>query len=438
MNVSVLGLGHVGLVTAACFAEIGHDVVGVDASEERIADLRSGRMPFHEPGLEPLVRAGIAAGRLRFTRGVADAVAHAEVLFVCVGTPQAADGSPDLRQLEELTTAVAAAHVDGRRILVEKSTVPVTTGERVARTLERAGAPTGVEVVSNPEFLREGTAIDDTMRPARIVIGTSSPDAADRVLDVYRPILERSGCHVIRTDVRTAELIKHASNAFLATKISFINAVAEVCERAGADVEAVAEGVGLDPRIGRDFFRAGIGYGGACLPKDVAGFVAMARSLGCDLALLGEVQRLNDRALDRVIEKLRAELWHLSGKTIAVLGLAFKAGTDDLRESPAIRLIERLRAEGGRVVAFDPAAMPAAKDAVPDLPLAPSPIEAARDADAVVIATEWPEFRSLDLAGLRQAMRFPLVVDGRNLFAPDEMREAGFHYASVGRPAVAP
>ncbi len=437
MRVGVLGLGHVGLVTAACLAELGHTVTGSDADPERLEDLRHGRVPFYEPGLEELVGSGLRLGRLRFTDNVGENVGSSAVLFICVGTPNGADGAPYLLQVERLAQDMAE-HLEGYRVIVEKSTVPVTTGERLARTLERHRGRRDFDVVSNPEFLREGSAVEDTMRPARIVIGAAWERAADVVEEVYRPIVEATGCPVIRTDVRTAELIKHASNAFLATKISFINAIAEVCEEACADVEVVAEGIGLDPRIGRAFLGAGIGYGGSCLPKDVSGFVAMARELGCELSLLDEVRRVNDRAPSRIVDKLRDELWHLEGKTVAVLGLAFKAGTDDVREAPALRLIDALTAEGTNVAAYDPAAMPAAKELLPRVRLATSPADAATDADAVVIVTDWDEFRTIDLEELRSVMRFPIVVDGRNLFAPETMRRAGFHYASVGRPAVSP
>jgi UDPglucose 6-dehydrogenase len=436
MRVAVLGLGHVGVVTAACLAHLGHEVTGVDADEERVAALRRGHVPFHEPGLEELVAEGLANGRLTFPERLRDAVGSAEILFVCVGTPSRSSGAADLVQVERLTLDVAE-YLDPAAIFVEKSTVPVTTGERVARTLARLRGRADVDVVSNPEFLREGYAIEDTLCPSRIVVGSASERATAMLLELYRPITDATDCPVIVTDVRTAELIKHASNAFLATKISFINAIAEVCDRAGADVEVVASGIGADPRIGSSFLRAGIGYGGSCLPKDVAGFAAMARELGCDLALLDEVRRINDRAPERLVNALRDELWHLDGKTVAVLGLSFKEGTDDVRASPALALVESLRREGARVVGFDPAAMHAAKQIVPEVHMASSALDAASGADALVIATAWPEFAALDLAELRSALRFPIVVDGRNVLDPDAMRRAGFTYRSVGRPAVA-
>jgi UDPglucose 6-dehydrogenase len=434
MKVGIVGLGHVGLVSAACFAHVGHQVVGVDSQAERIEDLHKGIMPFFEPGLAEMVAAGAASGRLSFAYDAAAALNGTALVFICVGTPSKPNGAADLVQIERLTSDIADL-VRDEQVLVEKSTVPVKTGARVAQTLQRLGA-LQVEVVSNPEFLREGSALKDTLQPDRIVIGSPSPRATKLLSDFYAPIIEKSGCPLVVTDVGTAELIKHASNAFLAMKISFINAVAEVCEATDADVQTVSLGMGLDPRIGISFLQAGVGYGGSCFPKDVAAFAALADSFGIDFGLLEAVQRINERAAERLLSKLSAELWHLEGKKIAVLGLAFKPGTDDLREAPALRIIQRLLAEGSEVIAYDPAAMTKAKELLPDASFAESALDAMQGADAAVFLTDWDEFRALDPRAMKNALRFPIVVDGRNLFALDPLREAGLTYISMGRPPV--
>ncbi|MDP9227420.1 MAG: UDP-glucose/GDP-mannose dehydrogenase family protein [Actinomycetota bacterium] len=434
MKVGIVGLGHVGLVSAACFAHMGHRVVGVDSQSETIEGLQKGIMPFFEPGLGEMAAAGVTSGRLSFARDAAAAVDGTDLVFICVGTPSKPSGAADLVQIERLTSDIAQLIRDDQ-VLVEKSTVPVKTGERVAQTLQRLGA-LKVEVVSNPEFLREGSALEDTLNPDRIVIGSSSPRATELLSDFYAPIIAKSGCPLVVTDVETAELIKHASNAFLAMKISFINAIAEVCEATEADVQTVALGMGLDPRIGASFLQAGVGYGGSCLPKDVAAFAALAGSLGIDLGLLRAVQEINGRAGERLLTKLSAELWHLEGKKIAVLGLAFKPGTDDLREAPALRIIHRLLGEGSEVVAYDPAAMTKAKELLPTATFAESALDAMNGAHAAVFLTDWEEFRALDPREMKEALRFPIVVDGRNLFGLDPMRQAGITYISMGRPTV--
>ncbi|CAN5231205.1 UDP-glucose/GDP-mannose dehydrogenase family protein [soil metagenome] len=435
MRVGVIGLGHVGLVSAACFAHLGHEVVGVDADAERVEGLRQGRLPFFEPGLAELLEEGLSSGRLRVREEVEAAVRASPIVLICVGTPSRPSGEADLVQVERLAREIAG-HLEGYRVLAEKSTVPIRTADRIARTVSRSAGDRPFDVISTPEFLRQGSAIADTLEPDRIVIGSGSRRATDIALQLYRPIIERSGCPVILTDVGTAELIKHASNAFLATKISFVNALAEVCERTGADVDDVARGMGLDPRIGPAFLRPGIGYGGSCLPKDVAAFQALAEQVGTGFRLLAEVQAINERGPARVVEKLRQELWHLEGKAVAVLGLAFKPGTDDLRGAPSLKLIEALQAEGADLVAFDPVAMPAAKHVLSNVRFASSALEAATGADAAVFVTDWNEFRGLDLDALRAAMRLPVIVDGRNLFRPEEMRRAGFAYHSIGRVPV--
>ncbi|HVM35645.1 MAG TPA: UDP-glucose/GDP-mannose dehydrogenase family protein [Actinomycetota bacterium] len=436
MKVGIVGSGHVGLVSAACFAHIGHDVVAVDALPEKIDGLRRGIMPFFEPGLAELVETGKASGRLRFCHGIEDAISDADAVFICVGTPAKPSGEADLSQVEGVAHELAM-HLNGHYVaLVEKSTVPVTTGRRLSEMLRMLGVD-DVDVVSNPEFLREGSAVSDTLDPDRIVIGSDSQRATNILLDLYRPITEQSNCKVVVTDVPTAELIKHASNAFLATKISFINAVADICEATGGDVETVASGIGLDSRIAASFLDAGLGYGGSCFPKDVAAFAALADQVGCNFDLLREVQKINAERPIRLVNKLRALLWHLKDKRIAVLGLAFKPGTDDLREAPSIAVIRQLLDEGATVSAYDPVAMPAAKEVLPSsVTMSASALEAMTGADAAVFVTEWREFAALDPAEMKAALRFPIVLDGRNLFALETMRGHGLTYVSVGRATV--
>jgi UDPglucose 6-dehydrogenase len=352
MQVSVIGAGHVGLVTAACLARIGHDVVANDDDQAKLERLRAGRPWFHEPGLPELLAETIDAGRLRFTADKGEAVRHGEVIFICVGTPSRADGSPNLQYLEAVAREVAKALPAGSfRLVCEKSTVPVQTGDRVAQVIAREGPPQAAyEVASNPEFPREGSAVHDTLNPDRIVVGTDTERGAALLAELYRPIVEATGCELLATDRATAELIKHASNAFLATKISFINTVAAICERSGADVALVARGMGLDPRIGPQFLEAGAGYGGSCFPKDVAAFAHRSAELGVDFGILRETARVNLAARQRVLDKVRDALWHLAGKRVGVLGLAFKPETDDLREAPAMDVVQGLLAEGAEVV----------------------------------------------------------------------------------------
>ncbi len=438
MRVSVIGTGHVGLTTAACLAHMGHDVLGVDDDVEKAAAIERCEVPFHEPGLSELVREGLDSGRLRVSTDPAAAAPHGEVVFICVGTPTRESGEADLDQVERVARIVARS-LEGYTVIAEKSTVPVETGEWIRRTLEREARP-GAEfdVASNPEFLREGRAVNDTLEPNRIVVGSDSPRAIERLHEVYRPILDRSGSPFVVTDLATAELIKHASNAFLATKISFINSIADICERTGADVETVAAAMGLDQRIGPSFLRAGIGYGGECFPKDVRAFRHRADELGVDFGLLAEVELVNEARIDAFVEKVRGALSNLEGRHVALWGLSFKPETDDLRNSPALELARRLVAGGARVTAYDPVAMPAAKPLLPDVELAPDPYDAARGADCLAVCTEWSVFATADLERLRAEMAHPVVVDGRNVFDPAGMAGAGFTYASVGRPTVRP
>jgi UDPglucose 6-dehydrogenase len=430
MRVTIIGTGYVGLVTGVCFAERGHEVLCVDADADKVERLRKGLPTIYEPGLEPLLRLNVDSGRLRFSSSVSEGVEHGEVVIITVGTPPDSDGAADLSQIEAVSREIAQALRD-YRVIIEKSTVPVETGERVKRTIAKY-APPGVpfDVASNPEFLREGSAIEDAMKPDRIVIGCESPRAERILRDLYAGF----PAPILITDIKSAELIKHASNSFLALKISYVNAVAALCEKVGANVVEVARGMGLDRRIGPLFLDAGLGYGGSCFPKDVAAFAWMARQAGTPIALLDAVHAVNEEARERFVRKIEEEVWVLKGKTIGLWGLAFKPDTDDVRESPALAVAAMLQERGARVKAYDPQAMAKAREAMPGLDLASDPYDAATDADCLAIATAWEEFRRADLARLKTAMRHPTIVDGRNLFDPAAARAAGFIYRSMGRP----
>jgi UDPglucose 6-dehydrogenase len=436
MRVGVIGTGHVGLITGVTLASVGHDVVGVDSDGEKIARLQLGEAPFFEPGLPELLDEVTGAGRLRFSTDIADAVVGREVVFVCVGTPPRASGEANLVAVEDAARHVARA-VSGDLIVVEKSTVPAGTADRIRRTisLERHGAAHRVDVVSNPEFLREGTAVDDALRPDRILIGADDPRVHAAMRHLYARAIE-GGAPVIETDIKTAELAKHASNAFLALKISYANALARICERTGADVVAIADVMGADPRIGRSFLNAGLGYGGFCFPKDLDAFERLAGDANYDFPLIREIQRLNEEAVEAAFQKIRQGLWNIEGKRIALLGLAFKPETDDVRFSPALGLARRLLGQGASVVGYDPAAMSGAKEEVPDLEVAADAYAAVADAHCAVICTEWREFDEIDLDIVRDQMAYALIVDGRNVFDPREMRARGFTYFPTGRPAV--
>ena len=431
MKLTIIGSGYVGLTSGACFAEVGHHVVCVDNDPQKVETLLAGQIPIYEPGLEEMVKKNVAARRLRFTTSTEEGVDHGEVLFIAVPTPPQPDGSVDLSFIEKVAREISQ-YLDSYRVIVDKSTVPVNTGERVSQTIRRYAKP-GVEfdVVSNPEFLREGSAVVDLMKPDRIVIGGNSDRALALMQKVYEPFV----APVLVTDINSAELIKHAANSFLALKISYINALAEICESSGADVLKVAEGIGADKRIGRDFLSAGLGYGGSCFPKDIAAFIAITEQLGIPFDLLKEVQRINARQLNRFLDSIREALWVLKDKKLAVWGLAFKPNTDDVRSSVAMNLVERLVAEGADVTAYDPKAMEKAKSlpVTGKIKLANSALEAATGAEALIIATEWHEFASVDLAELRQVMRTPLIFDGRNLIDPVAAADFGFQYRGIGR-----
>ena len=435
MNIAVVGTGYVGLVTGAVFADLGNDVVCVDKDAAKIEMLRAGQMPIYEPGLEELVHRNQADERLSFTTDLTQAVRRSDIVFIAVGTPAKVNGESDLSAVEEVALGIARA-LDRYKVIVNKSTVPVGTGDLVRDIIARnRRRPVDFDVVSNPEFLREGSAIEDTLRPDRIVIGAPNQQVAMTLLELYAP-LERP---MIITDVPSAEMIKYASNSFLATKISFINAIANVCELAGADVTQVVKGMGMDPRIGGAFLQPGLGYGGSCFPKDTDSLVQTAVRLGYDLRLLRSVVEINRERAQRFVALVRKVLDPLEDRVIAVLGLAFKPKTDDMREARSVEVITGLLDGGARVRAYDPAAMANARTLLPpSVEYCQSSYEAAEGADAVAIVTEWNEFKLLNLERLRGVMRRPLVFDGRNIYEPDRMRRLGFEYHSIGRRPVFP
>lgn len=435
MRVVVIGTGHVGLVTSATLAELGHEVVGTDADTEKIQGLQRGVLPFHEPGLSELVDRHASSGRLVFTEDPSGVYPEADVVFVCVSTPPRVSGEANLVAVEHAVREIGR-HVAGRTVVVEKSTVPAGTADRVRRTLAREASRSRgeVAVVSNPEFLREGSAVQDNLQPDRILVGAEEEWAFGVMRELYAPLIER-GVTLIETDISTAELAKHASNAFLALKISYANALARMCERAGADVTAVADVMGADPRVGRAFLDAGLGYGGSCFPKDLQAFERLATQLHYDFPLLREIARLNEEALEATVDKIRDALWNLEDKTIAILGLAFKPGTDDVRFSPALALAARLIEEGANVVGHDPHAGRNAKDELRSLEIAADAYQAADRAHCLVVATGWAEFAALDLERVRELMAYPVIVDARNVLDPRAVREAGLSYYPIGRPA---
>ncbi|HNV86457.1 MAG TPA: UDP-glucose/GDP-mannose dehydrogenase family protein [Candidatus Omnitrophota bacterium] len=434
MKIGVIGSGHVGLVTGACFADLGHEVLCVDQDVRKIALLKKGKMPFFEPGLSELVRKNQAKKRLVFSTRIRDAVREAEVLFIAVGTPTKESGEADLSSVEAVVTEIAKCL---RRycLIVEKSTVPVETGNWVKRTISinmKGKNKTDFDVASNPEFLREGAAIEDFMRPDRIVLGVESKRAEKILRTLYEPL----NAPIVVTDINSAEIIKHASNSFLASKISFINMVSRLCEKVGADVKKVAEGMGYDSRIGTHFLDAGVGFGGSCFPKDLAAFVHIGEKAGADFSLLRSVIAINAGQRIHYVQKVKEVLWNLSGKRIGVLGLSFKPDTDDMRAAPSIDVIRALQGEGSDIRAFDPEAIPAARSFFRGVTYVKTPYEAARGADALLFLTEWKEFKELDFSKLKRLMKRPLVFDGRNMFDPKQMKGFGFEYVSVGRQTV--
>ena len=427
MNLAIVGSGYVGLVTGTCFAEVGHRVICVDNDLKKVHQLQDGIIPIYEPGLEELVKKNVAAGRLSFTASIGEAVAASKVIFIAVPTPPQPDGSVDLSFVEGVAREIAV-HIKEYRIVVDKSTVPVKTGEKVAQTIARVNPSADIDVVSNPEFLREGSAVEDLMKPDRIVVGVSSDRAIAPMKEIYTPF----NAPIMFTDLNSAELIKHAANSFLALKISYINAVAAICEASGANVERVADGMGADKRIGRAFLNAGIGYGGSCFPKDISAFIRISRELGYEFRLLEEVEQINRDQKERFLKKIREALWVLRQKKIGVLGLAFKGNTDDVRSSVAISVVQQLIAEGAEVRAYDPKAMEKAKALVPGAIMVDSPEKVAAGADALLVLTEWSEFKTLPWVEIKKSMLSPLLFDGRNLLSREEMRAAGFTYTGIG------
>ncbi len=434
MNIAVVGTGYVGLVTGACFAEFGNHVICVDKIHEKIETLQRGEIPIYEPGLAPMVERNTKAGRLEFTTELADAVRQSLVVFIAVGTPQGNDGRADLSFVRQVARSVAE-NLDSFKVVVTKSTVPAGTGKMVREIIEKHRSESHpFSVVSNPEFLREGSAIEDFMRPDRVVLGTEDETAAAIMRDLYRPLFLIE-TPIVFTDVPTAELIKYASNAFLAKKISFINEMADLCESLGADIHGVAKGMGLDKRIGSKFLHPGPGYGGSCFPKDTRAVVEFARERGIELGIVGAVIDVNEARAEKMLEKIRKAMGgDVSGKTIALLGLSFKPNTDDLRESPAMTILDGLRDKGARVRAYDPVAMPAAKQTGrDDVIYCEDEYAAAKGADAVVVATEWNQFRVLDTKRLAELLNHRIIVDLRNVCDPKTIRDAGFEYHGVGR-----
>ena len=429
MKVCMIGTGYVGLVSGACFAEIGHEVVCVDNDEKKIDVLLKGGIPIYEPGLDELVARNVKEGRLSFTTKTQEGVDQSLFVFIAVGTPPKDDGEPDLSSIEQVAAEIGAAMRD-YKIIVEKSTVPVQTGRWVRTVVERFNKhSTEFDVASNPEFLREGSAIDDFLNPDRVVLGVESEKAKEKLLNLYEPIKAPK----IVTDIASAELIKHASNSFLSTKISFINALSVICEKSGADVLRVAEGMGYDKRIGRAFLNAGAGFGGFCFPKDLKAFIGISATLGYDFRLLKEVENINEEQMLRVVKKTEDLVWNLREKKIGILGLAFKPNTDDMRFAPSITIIGALEKEGASVKAYDPVAMERAKMVMPDIEYCSNPYDVAKGVDAVILVTEWDEFKGLDLKKIKDTMRQPVFVDGRNVFEPEKMRQLGFIYTGIGR-----
>ena len=436
MRLTVVGAGYVGLTTAVCFAHLGNEVMVVEKLPEKVQALKRGEVPFYEPGLEEMLKENVSLGRLSFITDLKEGLGFSDVIFICVGTPQKPDGSADLSQVEEVARETARL-MEGYKLLVEKSTVPVNTHKLIKRTVERylkrRGKILEFDVASNPEFLREGSAVRDFLEPDRIVIGVES----ERARQIMEALYKDFKCPIIFTDPATSELIKHASNSFLAMKISYINMVADLCEKVGADVRLVAEGMGYDKRIGREFLGAGIGWGGSCFPKDIKAFIKMAKDHGVDFSLLEEVDKINQRRAVQFVEKVKSVLWSLKDKTLAVWGLSFKPNTDDIREAPSLRLVSILLREGARLKLYDPKAMENFKRLYPpgkDLDYAPDMYSAVEGASALLIFTEWEEFQKADLSKVKELMELPIIIDGRNIYEPDAVRGLGFEYYGVGVP----
>ncbi len=432
IEIAIVGTGHVGLVTGAAFAEKGHNVLCVDSNEDKIKHLSNHTVPIYEPGLEKLVRQNVAAKRLEFSTSIKSAIDFAKAIFICVPTPSLSSGVTDLTYIESVSREVAR-HLKSYRVIVDKSTVPVKTGEEVKKVIEKY-ARKGVEfeVASNPEFLREGQAVNDSLYPDRIVIGVEGKRAEAILREIYAPF----NTTIIATDIKSAELIKHAANSFLALKISYANALSAICDIVGADVNEVTRGMGMDKRIGSQFLNAGLGYGGSCFPKDIRAFHAVSKQLGYDFSMLKQIEKINEEAKERFLEKVKKELWVIKDKVLACYGLAFKKNTDDCRESVALAVIKKLLAERAVIRSYDPKAMENAKKELQhkNITFCSSAYEAAKDADCLLILTDWDEFAKLDYKKIKKLMQSPTIIDGRNLLDPVKIRNLGFTYRGMGRP----
>jgi UDPglucose 6-dehydrogenase len=437
MNIAIIGAGYVGLVTGVCFANIGHHVICVDNNKEKVKRLRAGHIPIYEPGLEDILKVCVKKGRLKFTDSIKEASKKSSVIFIAVGTPSKSNGDADLSYVENVAREIAGV-MDSYKLIVEKSTVPAETGKKIERTIKlnlprkfKDGQKIllDFDVASNPEFLREGSAVHDFMNPDRIVIGVESKKAENLLREIYKPLKAK----IVVTNINSAEMIKHASNSFLATKISFINSVSQICDCVGADVLKVAEGMGFDKRIGRQFLDAGIGYGGSCFPKDVDAFIRLSEKSGYDFKLLREVRNVNEHQKQSFVRLIEEKLWNLHGKTVGVLGLAFKANTDDMRSAASIDVINALQKEGAKIRAYDPKAMENAKTMFKNVTFCSDALSVAKGCDCLLLLTEWDEFRKLDMAKVSQSMRQAVLFDGRNFYDPQAMEDAGFEYYGIGR-----
>jgi len=434
MKIAIIGTGYVGLTSGVCLADLGHQIICIDNDPQKLEKLKQGKSPIFEPEIEGLIAKNKAAGRLNFSSEIGPAVKESEVIFICVNTPPKEDGQADLKYVEKVAREIAENINSDYKVIVDKSTVPVKTAEKVKETILRYSIDEAkFDVVSNPEFLKEGTAVKDTMEPDRIVIGADSEKAKEKILELYQPLIDKTNAPVKVVSVRSAELIKHGANTFLATKISFANLIAETCEKSGANALEVLEAIGLDKRIGNQFLNPGIGFGGSCFPKDIAAYKKTLEILGIDSSLVEAVQRINEQATEQFLRKIERELWVIDSKEIAVLGLAFKPDTDDIRNAPAIKLIKRLKQDGANIQAYDPKAMENTKKEISDIKYFDNPYDAAKDAEALIICTEWDEFKNLDLTKVKELMVTPIIFDGRNIFDPKKVKEMGFKYFGVGR-----
>jgi len=434
MKIAIIGTGYVGLTTGTCLADLGHQVICIDNDPKKLEKLKAGKSPIFEPGLQDLIVKNKETGNLKFSDNTPSAVKESEVIFICVNTPPKEDGHADLKYVEKVAREIAENMNGDYKVIVDKSTVPVKTAEKVKETINKyCTEKSHFDVVSNPEFLKEGTAVKDTIKPDRIVIGADSNKAQEKMLEVYKPLIDKTNAPVKIVSVRSAELIKHGANTFLATKISFANLIAQTCEEAGADALEVLEAIGLDERIGKKFLNPGIGFGGSCFPKDISAYKKTLEVLGLDNSFIQAIEKINSQAINRFMKKIEKELWVIDNKEIAVLGLAFKPNTDDIRNAPALKLVKKLKQDGANIQAYDPQAMENTKKEIPDIKYFDNPYDAVKDAEALIICTEWDEFKNLDLAKIKELMVTPIIFDGRNIFNPETTKNLGFKYFGIGR-----